>query len=487
MTIRLPSIFAALALAALAGCHQRHDAGPIEVSVIGPAIGSVRAAPDRGPIDAPAAALIGATGQGLVRFDAGGQVVPGLAARWAVSDNGRSLLFRLPDLPAPGMAPIAAEAVARRLRAAIAPASRNPLTPLLGAIDDVAAVTPQVIDVELKSPRPNLLDLFAQPGLAMGDGRTGPLAFAGSHGGVVTLRSLPERDADPDEGEAALPPPVRLRGEPAARAVARFVAGRSRLLLGGTFADLAIAQVAALPGGALHIDPVKGLFGLAFVDEATGFTADVDNRRALSMAIDRERIGQALAPPGWAPSPAIVAHATPEIAVPAMPAWATMSLADRRGAAAQIVARHPAPPPLRVAMPAGPGARLLFALIAADWRAIGIAAVAVGAGDPADLRLVDEVAPADIASFYLRAFACERRVPCTPVSDQVLIASRLSPTLAERSVLLTQADALITQNTPFIAFGPPIRWALVAADLDLYRDSPRGLHPLNELRSPLKR
>ena len=60
MTIRLPSIFAALALAALAGCHQRHDAGPIEVGVIGPAIGSVRAAPDRGPIDAPAAALTNA-------------------------------------------------------------------------------------------------------------------------------------------------------------------------------------------------------------------------------------------------------------------------------------------------------------------------------------------------------------------------------------------------------------------------------------------
>ena len=68
-----------------------------------------------------------------------------------------------------------------------------------------------------------------------------------------------------------------------------------------------------------------------------------------------------------------------------------------------------------------------------------------------------------------------------------LIAARYAPTLAERSVLLTQADALIAQTTPFIALGPPIRWSLVAPDLDLYRDSPRGLHPLNELHGPLKR
>jgi len=130
---------------------------------------------------------------------------------------------------------------------------------------------------------------------------------------------------------------------------------------------------------------------------------------------------------------------------------------------------------------------MLFALIADDWRRIGVRAIAVAPGDPADLRLVDAVAPADVASFYLRAFACDQHVPCTAVSDQVLIAARFAPTLAERAVLLTQADALITQNTPFIALGAPIRWSLVAADLDLYRDSPRGIHPLNELRSPLKR
>ncbi len=479
---------ALIVLLALAGCRKAHDAGPIDVSVIGASIGAMPTTPDGDTTDAPAAALIAATGQGLVRFDAAGQVVPGLAERWTVAGGGRSLLFRLPDLPPPGRAPIDAGAVARRLRAAIAPASRNPLKPLLGAIDEITAVTPQVIDVELRAPRPNMLQLFAQPALAMGDARTGPFSIAAMRGGVATLRPLPDPDADPDDGETARAPEIRLRGEPAAHAVARFAAGRAALVLGGGFADLAVARAAALPRDALHLDPVRGLFGFAFVDNGTGgATADPDVRRALAMAVDRDRIAMLFGVPGWTPSPTIVAPATPEVATPTIPAWAAMPLDARRGVAAQIVARGPTPPTVRVAMPAGPGARMLFALVADDWRRIGVSAVAVGPADTAELRLVDLVAPADVASFYLRAFGCEQHVPCTAVSDQLLIAARYAPTLAERSVLLTQADALIAQTTPFIALGPPIRWSLVAPDLDLYRDSPRGLHPLNELHGPLKR
>jgi peptide/nickel transport system substrate-binding protein len=492
MTARLRLLAAPLlALVLLGGCHRHRHAGPIEVSVAGPTLDPGHPAFDRGPVDAPAAALIEATGQGLVRFDAAGQIVPGLAARWIVADNGRSLIFRLPDLTAPGTRPIDAAEVARRIRSAIAPASRNPLRPMLGAIDEVDAVTPQVIDIELKAPRPNLLQLFAQPALAMGGQHRGPFALASLHDGVAVLAPLPDPDADPDQSRLRRPPVVHLRGERAATAVARFAEGRSDLMLGGTFDELPLARVASLPRDTLHFDPVKGLFGLAFSDNGADLIVDNGNRRALSMAIDRDRIARLIGAPGWTPSAAIVAPGTPEIAQPTMPGWASSPLADRRAEAARIIANWLAGggtlKPLRVALPLGPGARMLFASIAADWRAIGVQAVRVSPGEPADLRLVDEVAPADIGSFYLRAFACERQVPCTPVSEKVLIAARFAPSLDERSVLLTQADALIAQTVPFIAFGPPIRWSLVAQRLDLYRDSPRAIHPLNELRSPLKR
>lgn len=484
---------ALLALALLGGCGQRHRHGPIEVSVVGAPLGGSRPEPNRGPLDAPEAALLEATGQGLVRFDAGGQIVPGVAARWIVADNGRSLIFRLPDLPSPGTRPIDAADVVRHLRSVVASDSRNPLKPLLGSIDEMNAVTPQVIDIELKAPRPNLLQLFAQPALAMGGAHRGPFAIALTADGVVAMRPLADPDSDPDDSSTPRPPAVHLRGERAATAIARFTAGQSHLLLGGRFQDLPIARVASLPRNALHFDPVHGLFGLAFSDASKGLSSTLDGRRALAMAIDRDRIGHLLDVPGWLSSTTIVAPGTPEVLQPAQPDWASMAMPDRVAQATQIIARWrqshggAAPTPLRIALPAGPGARILFAAILADWRSIGVEAVAVDPNAPADLRLIDEVAPADIASFYLRAFACDRQVPCSDVADRLLGAARDAPSLDERNVLLMQADALIADSVPFVPLGMPIRWSLVAPDLNLYRDSPRGLHPLNELRSPTKR
>jgi peptide/nickel transport system substrate-binding protein len=101
--------------------------------------------------------------------------------------------------------------------------------------------------------------------------------------------------------------------------------------------------------------------------------------------------------------------------------------------------------------------------------------------------MIEVFPPADIASFYLRAFACDRQVICTDLTDRLLVGAREAGSLAERAVLLTQADALMADSTPFIALGEPVRWSLVAPGLDLYRDSPRAVHPLNELKTPLVR
>lgn len=475
-----------LAFVLLAGCDRAPPSGPIEVSTIGPPLTTVAAA-ERDPGPAPAAALLGAIRQGLLRFDGGGQVVPGLAQRWIVSDSGRSLIFRLADDDR------GAAAIARRLRAAIAAASPNPLRPLLGAIGHVDAVTPQVVDIELGAPRPNILPLFAQPAMSMA--RTsvaggGPFDLLRLSRGIATMRLRPDPSRDPDDAAPA-PLVVRLRGEDAGHAVARFAAGQAAFVTGGRFVDLPVARTAGLADDALRFDPAPGLFGLAFVAAETGFTADPGRRAALAMAIDRDRIAHAFAVPGWATASGIVPAGTPEIDQPARPDWSDASLADRQARARTVVTAWTdagnVAQPVRVAMPPGPGARLLFALIAADWQAIGVPAEAVAADAPADLRLVDQVAPADTAAFYLRRFACDHGVPCTAASDRVLIAARTTPSLAERGVLLTQADALIAATVPFVPLGSPIRWSLVAPSLDRYRDSPRAIHPLDELRTAVVR
>ncbi len=85
----------AFAALALAGCYRRADRGPVIVSAIGKTLGLVD--PARGATDMPARLMIDSVAQGLVRFDASGQIAPGLAERWTVLDNGLSYVFRLRD------------------------------------------------------------------------------------------------------------------------------------------------------------------------------------------------------------------------------------------------------------------------------------------------------------------------------------------------------------------------------------------------------
>ena len=111
------------------------DDGPIAVSAIG---GPPRLAnPNLQPLDPPSAFLVEAIAQGLVRFDAAGEIEPALAQSWIVSDDGLRYTFRHPPRrtgrTAARSPPSRSSA---RLRAALSRASRNPLKPVLGAIDD---------------------------------------------------------------------------------------------------------------------------------------------------------------------------------------------------------------------------------------------------------------------------------------------------------------------------------------------------------------
>src|SRR5215470_15069002 len=94
---------ALLLLASLAlipgACWEKRE-GAVRVTVIG---GEAKIPdPALAPLSAPDAVLIATVGQGLVRFDAVGNVVPGLAERWNVSDDGLSYIFRIASADWPG-------------------------------------------------------------------------------------------------------------------------------------------------------------------------------------------------------------------------------------------------------------------------------------------------------------------------------------------------------------------------------------------------
>lgn len=473
----IPALAAALALA---GCGDS-DTGPLRVVGIGGEANLVN--PNLQPLDPASAFLAEAVAQGLVRFDAAGEVEPALAQSWIVSDDGLRYTFRLRRAEWSGGGRVTAQQVARRLQAALSRASRNPLKPTLAVVDEIEAMTDRVLEISLKAPRPNFLQLLSQPEMAIvleGQG-TGPYRILGTEGGAVQL-GLAAGDEDSDD-PAVEPdePEILLRGQRAAAAVARFVEGEADLVVGGTAGDLPVVRAAA-PGDALSFDPAGGMFGLAFAS-ADGLLGEAEGRRALNMAVDRDAILQALNVPGLQPRTGPVPPGIAELPAPATADWAGAPLAMRRELAARTVEAlsEGEPVRLRVAMPEGPGYRLIFAHLRRDWSTIGVEAERVEADAEADLRFVDRVAPVTLASWYLRQFTCARSPVCDETADQLLEAAATVPRSGERALMLARADQILTGITPFIPIAAPVRWSLASPRLTGFRTNLFARHPAGEL------
>ena len=457
-----------------AGCQRRPDTTEVVVSAIGDEPALLDS--NRRSLDAPARLLADATAQGLVRFDAAGQIEPGLAERWTVIDDGTSYIFRLREATWADETPVTAEQVVAALKRQLRTGTRNPLAPFLTAIDEIVAMTPQVIEVRLNRPRPDLLKLFAQPELALirarVPGGSGPFRIAVA-GRAPLLRPKPDPFRD-EEGDGGPRPEedVRLIGERAARAVARFAARRSDLVAGGTFVDWPLVEVAGIAPANVRVDPAVGLLGLAVVDRS-GLLADPANRRAVAQAFDRTAIAAAM---GWEAADRLLPEPLDSAAPPAVPGWTLLTPAQRIDAARAQLAGTGAR--LRIALPSGPGATLLWGQLAATLYRIGIAPERVALNAPADLRLVDAVAPYDSARWYL-ATAC---VACGPEAQAALETARLAPTAATRAQAIAAADRALDADVAFIPLARPFRWSLVARRLVQFTPNARAAHPLNHLR-----
>ena len=482
MAANRPSRRTAAALAAclaVAGC-QEPETGPLRLVAIGAQPQLVN--PSRDPVSPASAILLDTVAQGLVRFDAAGEIEPALAQSWIVSDDGRRYTFRLRRTVSASGERVTAKQVVERLQAMVGRASRNPLKPVLGVIDQIEAMTEQVLEIRLKAPRPNFLPLLAQPEMAIiaQDQGTGPYRIGGELGGAIRL--VPPSPDEDEELPAASPPEILLRGDAAPFAIARFARGEADLVTGGTIGDVPALTAAGLPADRTLFDPARGLFGL-LVTRAEGPMADPRFRHALAMAIDRDAILARFGVPTLQPRASILPAGLAEAPAPGTPDWAEVPLATRRAAAARIVAdlTDVERPRLRIALPAGPGHRILFAHIRRDWRLIGVEAVAVAPNQEAELRLIDEVAPAELAPWYLRHFMCGASAICDEAADQLLEGARITLNPAERQALLQQADRLLVAAAPFLPIGQPIRWSLRSERLNGLRPNAYARHPATEL------
>ncbi len=459
---------------ALADCGATPEEGATILSIIGEKAGMMSTA----------------TAQGLVAFDADGQIEPALAERWIASDDGLSLVFRLTRTTWSNGRTVLASDVANSLRASFAQAPNGRLGHLFNAVEDVVPMTDRVVEIRLKEPRPNMLQLLAQPEFSIrhnGWG-AGPFLLQKAQQGATVLRPARETDGSDDalsENELRARE-IWLRSDSAALGITRYSRGRAQAMLGGGFADFAMARVAGLRPSQMVVDPVRGLFGLAFVSQHP-LTADRALRQALDMTIDRAALAQALDLPFWQTRSAVLPARLDGAAEPIAPEWDGYAISVRRAEAARRIANAVSgakiAPPLRVALPDGAGARLLFARIAADWRSVGVSAELVGWHDAADVRLIDEVAPSGSVNWYFTRLSCAAGLLCDRASDEALKAARGAATLDERAQRYAKADEAYAVNTPFITLGNPYRWSLTSARLNGLHASPFGVHPLIHVKA----
>lgn len=479
--IRLIPITLALALG---GCFGDDDR-PVQVAVIGPSAAAFAPGP-RLPV---AARLFrAATVEGLVGFDEQGRVAPALADRWIVTDDGLSFIFRLRDGTWADGSPITGETARDALLRAFALQRGTPLGQDLAVIAEVRAMAGRVIEIRLTRQQPELLQILAQPelGMARGGRGAGPMKLRREKD-FALLRPIPpvDRGLPQDERWVDRARRLSLVSLPAKTAIEQFQTGDVDVLLGGTLADFPRLDAMGVSRGAIRLDPVSGLFGLAAVHEG-GFLAKTENREALSMAIDRAALGGALNLGGWVTTTRVVNPALPGDNGTIGERWASRSIAERRAQAASRVgqwkAASGAAPVLRVALPGGPGGDLLFARLEVDFKAIGLIARRVPLDADADLRLIDAAASYASAPWFFNRLSCTSQpAGCSLAADRLAAEALKEPDPAKRAELYSQAEAQLTVANGYIPLGVPIRWSLVGGSVTGFATNPFAVHPLMAL------
>ena len=483
---------ALLAAAILLAACDRNSGDVARVGVVGPdpkLIETVVA-----PLSEGDALIRANMAQGLVRFDERGQVVPGLAERWNVSDDGLSYIFRLQTGEWPDGRKVKADDIARILNRQLRAASTNPLKDTLGAVDTIVAMTDRVIEIRLNAPRPNLLQLLAQPefGLVRAGVGTGPFrvptveeqaaippAELEGKGLFITHRvRIPDAE-DPIEK-------VRISGGEAPKLVAAFADGNLDLVLGGTVGDLPYALGAKVPRGARRFDPVAGLFGLVptLRNEAL---QERDVRRLLNRALDRQALIDGLHVGGLQPRATLLQAGLEGIGVPRQPAWLNQPAAERRPALIAEAARlfgDTDRPTFRVALPQGPGGNYLLARLRYDWGPLGITVERAKSAASADLVWIDEVAPSSSPAWILRRFRCGVAAICVEEAEPLLADARATLDPVQRGQLFLEAARLMDEAQLFIPVAAPIRWSLVSGRAPGFAENPFGRHTLVGLSDP---
>lgn len=482
--MRLAFKFTSALLAfALASCGANADENLTRIAFVGSETDLL----EKGSRLAPAGQhLRAATAEGLVALNADGEIVPAMAERWIVTEDGLSYIFRLRNSSWPDGTRLSGENVRAALNRNIRDLADTSLGLDLSIIRDTRAMTGRVIEIRLKSPMPQFLQLLAQPelGLRRNGIGTGPMvAEVNKNMAMLTVVS-PELRGGPDyDGWQEQFRQVQIFALSSADAATAFDNAEVDAVFNGHLLTLPLADTGPLSRGTIRLDVVYGLFGLQLTN-SDGLLADPSRRAALAMAIERENLLEPFGIGGWAPSTRMVPQAILGDAAPIQERWADQSIDERKSEARRRVSAWRSSQGLdsvrvTIALPRRAGSNLFYEELAEDFRDIGINLVRVGPDDIADMKLVDRLARYGDPRWFLNQFNCslERNV-CVPDADDLVELALVEPDPVRRAEFYAEAEEALLQSNAYIPIGAPVRWSLVRGGVEGFAANPWGLHPL---------
>jgi ABC-type oligopeptide transport system substrate-binding subunit len=456
------------------------------------------------------------THEGLLTFDAAGEVAPGVAESWQVSADGLHYRFTLrADARWSNGDQLLAEDFVRGWQAALAPASQARTAALLEPIRHAAAIMRGAQDplalgvraegerlllVELERPTPWLLELLAHPvAFPLHRAATSDISKRPVNGAFVVSEAVPH-------GHIRLSPnshfhaadSVQLAGvdylpiEDAGSELARYRAGELHItetIPPGRFQWLQVQ----LPQE-LHIAPYLGSFWLGINLRRAPLGDSADLRRALSLALDRATLVRVVTGAGELPAWGVVPPGIGGFRPPADPA-ADLADGERQAEARRLFEKAGYGPqrPLDVQLRFNTSSqhRRLAVAVAAMWKQVlgvntellheewkvfvnnrrqGVVTQVFRGGWIADY--------ADPTSF-LDLFAGGAELNTTFYDnrqyDQLLLKAA-GASGSQRLHLVEQAEALLMRDTPVIPLYYYVSRHLVKPSVRGYQDNPRDVH-----------
>ena len=434
--------------------------------------------------------------EGLTIEDADGRIVAGAARSWEVSADALVWTFRLhPDLHWSDGSILDARQFAQSISSVLAPDSRAPNAGLLDGIVEAVATDPVNVTLRLKRPLPYLPALLALPvaaplprdaGVEPGRTTNGPYRLASDADGDRLVLERNPHYRDP--GSVAVDRVVYLTTADLPLELKLYRTGQ--LDLTSEVPNGQLDWIRRNLPAELEVDPYLSTYAYAF---NTARLADPRVRRALAMAVDRERITQQVTGAGERPAYGWIPDGIPGYA-PARFEWQTLphatAAAEARLLWAAATEDRTAPVRLTLCSDVSVNHRRTAVAVADLWRTtLGVETDIVELEwsvyldtrrHPGDCDLVrlgwsaDFVDPEAFAAIFESGHPQNTLGYANPAYDALLQRSRSMTDASERYAVLGEAEATLLADPPVVPLFYRVSKRLVKPYVEGYRANPLG-------------